>query len=186
MCACAVVRTAIPWFRPAAATHRWSVCRPILSWPSRILAPRPPALPASEIPFLFGVILGLLLLLVQPLESLAAECCRCVPPRCCRSVTQPQLHGSTGLCGCGCRDQQRAQDWLRANCLAVVASTFALKAPLMACSSLGSRLWGMNWILERPDPAGFAQSTCSKPEMARNRIASGVVMVPCVLLGSAF
>jgi len=32
----------------------------------------------------------------------------------------------------------------------------------------------------------WLRSPVQEPEMARNRIASGIVMVPCVLLGSAF
>ena len=32
----------------------------------------------------------------------------------------------------------------------------------------------------------WPRSLAPEPEMARNRIASGIVMVPCVLLGSAF
>ena len=65
--------------------------------------------------FLFGVILGLLLLLVQPLESLAAEVLQV------RSATLLQVgdrnRNYTVQLACvdvAVEDQQRAQDWLRA------------------------------------------------------------------------
>ena len=65
--------------------------------------------------FLSGVILGLLLLLVQPLESLAAEVLQV------RSATLLQVgdrnRNYTVQLACvdvAVEDQQRAQDWLRA------------------------------------------------------------------------